>query len=200
MLVAVAGYFFLTGKFGIRVGDRVQISGVTGEVVEVGLVRVHLMELGGGGLETPTGRIVAFSNSIVFQPSTAIFKRIPGTSFRWHEIVLALSPENDFANVKERLHKTMDALFADYDEDMTRQSRQIQETFSAAEAKVLRPKIRVRFTDSGLEAVIRYPADTLDMDERVTQELLKAVEIEPKLQTTGPASANLKLRTDLSAA
>ena len=61
------------------------------------------------------------------------------------------------------------------------------------------PLIFAGFTDAGLDAVVRYPADSPDMDEHVTQELLKAVESEPKLQTSGPASANLKLRTDLSA-
>ncbi|HEU5337095.1 MAG TPA: mechanosensitive ion channel domain-containing protein, partial [Terriglobales bacterium] len=43
VILSVAGYFFLIGKYGVRVGDRVQISGVTGEVVEIGLVRLHLM-------------------------------------------------------------------------------------------------------------------------------------------------------------
>jgi small-conductance mechanosensitive channel len=60
VILSVVGYFFLIGRFGIRVGDRVQIAGVTGEVVDIGLVRLHLMELGGGGAETPTGRVVAF--------------------------------------------------------------------------------------------------------------------------------------------
>ena len=45
VILSVAGYFYLIGKYGVRVGDRVQISGVTGEVVDIGLVRLHLMEL-----------------------------------------------------------------------------------------------------------------------------------------------------------
>src|SRR4029450_13045230 len=45
VLVSIVGYFFLIGKYGIRVGDRVQIGTVTGEVIDLGLVRLHLMEL-----------------------------------------------------------------------------------------------------------------------------------------------------------
>ncbi len=45
VLVSVVGYFFLIGKYGIRVGDRVQVGSVTGEVIDLGLVRLHLMEL-----------------------------------------------------------------------------------------------------------------------------------------------------------
>jgi hypothetical protein len=75
VIVSMVGYFFLIGKFGIRVGDRVQVSGVTGEVIDIGLVRFHLMEIGTSGTDSqPTGRVVAFSNSIVFQPAAGLFK------------------------------------------------------------------------------------------------------------------------------
>src|SRR5437868_4595041 len=77
VLVSIVGYFFLIGKYGIRVGDRVQIGSVTGEVIDLGLVRLHLMELSGQGSLGPTGRVVAFANSIVFQASGGIFKQIP---------------------------------------------------------------------------------------------------------------------------
>jgi small-conductance mechanosensitive channel len=55
VLVSIVGYFFLIGKYGIRIGDRVQIGEVTGEVIELGLVRLYLMELGGHGSLGPTG-------------------------------------------------------------------------------------------------------------------------------------------------
>ncbi len=55
VLVSVVGYFFLIGKYGIRVGDRVQVGSVTGEVIDLGLVRLHLMELSGEGPMAPTG-------------------------------------------------------------------------------------------------------------------------------------------------
>src|SRR5262249_2018567 len=44
VILAVAGYFFLIGRYGVRVGDRVQIGGVSGDVVDVGMFRLHLME------------------------------------------------------------------------------------------------------------------------------------------------------------
>ena len=77
VLVSVIGYLFLIGKYGVRVGDRVQVGNVTGEVINLGLVRMHLMELTSQGPLGSTGRVVAFANSIVFQPSGGLFKQIP---------------------------------------------------------------------------------------------------------------------------
>jgi len=49
VILSIAGYFFLIGRFGIKAGDRVQIGGVTGDVIDIGLVKLSLMELGGAG-------------------------------------------------------------------------------------------------------------------------------------------------------
>jgi small-conductance mechanosensitive channel/HPt (histidine-containing phosphotransfer) domain-containing protein len=199
VILSIAGYFFLIGRFGIRVGDRVQIAGVTGEVVDIGLVRLHVMELTGGA-ETPTGRVVAFSNSIVFQPTTGLFKQIPGTSFMWHEIALTLSPDSDYHTVERRLLEVVEAVFEDYREDMERQRKQMERTLSYTQTNALRPRSRLRITSSGLEAVIRFPVtlqNAAEIDDRVTRELLKAIDREPKLKLVG---SSLRLNTEVVAA
>jgi small-conductance mechanosensitive channel len=76
VILSVAGYFLLIGKVRMRIGDRVQISGVTGEVVDIGLMQFQLQELDTSS-EQPTGRIVSFSNSFVFvSPATGLFEGI----------------------------------------------------------------------------------------------------------------------------
>ena len=69
VILAVAGYFSMVAPNGIRIGDRVSLQGpfgyVHGEVIEIGFVRIKLRELAGDP-RTPTGRIVVFSNSVVF--------------------------------------------------------------------------------------------------------------------------------------
>src|SRR5438105_13313438 len=50
VILSVAAYFFLIGKYGLRVGARVQIGNVLGDVLDIGLVRLHVMESGADGL------------------------------------------------------------------------------------------------------------------------------------------------------
>jgi len=193
VLVSIVGYFFLIGKFGIRVGDRVQISGVTGEVVEVGLVRLQVMEFGGAASNIPTGRVVAFSNSIVFQ-TNGLFRQIPGTSFVWHQITLTLAPESDYSVVEKRVLGAVEKVFAQYRDKMDRQRRQMERTLSFSLSNELKPLSKLQLTATGIEAVIKFPVDyqdSADVDDRVIRELLSAINEEPKLKVVAPTAPNL---------
>lgn len=185
VITSIVGYFFLIGRYGLRVGDRVSIAGVTGEVVEIGLVRIHLMELGGPGDSQPSGRVVAFSNSIVFQPTAGIFKQIPGTNFVWHELKLTLASETDYHSAKDRIIKAVDSALGQYRENIDSQRRTVERNLSTVSAGELQPKVRLHYTASGIEATVRYPVEiekATDIDDHLMRELLAAVEQEPRLK------------------
>lgn len=178
VLVSVVGYFFLIGKYGIRVGDRVQIGNVTGEVIDLGLVRMHLMEMSTVGPLGPTGRVVAFANSIVFQASGGLFKQIPGVNLAWHEITLSLPLGIDSAAVKQQLAAAVTKVTSDYREDIARQAREIQKSVASGAAADPQPQIQLRFSATGIEALVRYPvhlAHAAEIDERVSQEVSNVV-------------------------
>jgi small-conductance mechanosensitive channel len=178
VLVSIVGYFFLIGKYGIRVGDRVQIGSVTGEVIDLGLVRLHLMELSGQGPLGPTGRVVAFANSIVFQASGGIFKQIPGVNLAWHDITLTLPPKADPSAMKEKLLAAANQVLSEYSEDMARQTREIQKTTSLHAGGEAQAQVQLRFSASGVEALVRYPVQlqrAAEIDERISRELLKVI-------------------------
>ena len=74
VILASVGYFLLVGKRGIGIGDRVQFSGITGDVIEMGLLQFQLKEFDVQKRQY-TGRIATFSNSFVFvSPATGLLK------------------------------------------------------------------------------------------------------------------------------
>jgi hypothetical protein len=177
VILAVVGYFFLIGKFGIRVGDRVEVSGITGEVIDIGLVRFHLMELGVGA--TLTGRVVAFANSVVFQPTAGLFKQIPGASFTWHQVALTVPGHVDFSSVKAHLLGAVEGVLADYRESLERAYGEMERRGILFSERGLRPKLELHLMPGGIEAVIRYPVDlqsAADIDARVSRELLAVLD------------------------
>jgi small-conductance mechanosensitive channel len=192
VLVSIVGYFFLIGKYGIRVGDRVQIGDVAGEVIDLGLVRMYLMELGGKGSLGPTGRVVAFPNSVAFQVSSGLFKQIPGANFTWREVVLSLPAGIDYPAAKERLTAAVTDALQDYRAEILRQTREIERTTSSSSAVGAEPQVQLNFSAAGVEAHVRYPVhlkDAADIDERVTEALARAVSEMSAPRAAVPAAA-----------
>ena len=78
VFLAIAGYMLIVGKIHMRAGDRVQISGVTGEVRNLGLLQFELSEID-PATGQQTGRVVFLSNSYVFlSPATPLFRQVSG--------------------------------------------------------------------------------------------------------------------------
>lgn len=196
VILSIAGYFFLIGKYGVRVGDRVQVAGVTGDVVDIGLVRLHIMEIGGtGAWARPTGRVVVFSNAVVFQANAGLFKQIPGTKFVWHEITLTLAPESNYREVEQRMMDAVKKVFNEYRDRMESQRKSMERTLSPVSVHALTPASRVRLTQGGLEVVIRYPVEldeAEEVDDRITREIVNATSHEPKLKILGSGTPTVQ--------
>ncbi|MDP9065188.1 MAG: mechanosensitive ion channel family protein [Pseudomonadota bacterium] len=176
VLVSVVGYFFLIGKYGIRVGDRIQIGTVVGEVIDIGLVRMHLMELNTAGPLGPTGRVVAFANLVVFQASGGLFKQIPGVSLSWHEMVVKLPDVRDYPALKDRLSAAVSGVTDEYRAEIVRQTREIERSTASTPVAELSPQVQMHLSDGQMQATIRYPVHVehaAEIDERVSVAVLR---------------------------
>ena len=187
VLLSVAAYFFIIGRYGIRVGDRISVAGITGDVVDIGLVRLYLMELGGSGLDFyPTGRIVVFSNSVLFQTGTPLFKQIPGTEYAWHEVVVMIAPDGNHKAVQEKLVAAVNSVYSRYKDEIERQHADIERRVDIQIAAP-RPEARLQFADAGLELLVRYPVEIRkapDIDEEMTRKVLDLVETDAALKAS----------------
>jgi hypothetical protein len=74
VILASLGYLVLMGKRGIRIGDRIQVSGITGDVIDMGMLQFQLREFDVEE-ERFTGHTATFSNSLVFvSPAIGLLK------------------------------------------------------------------------------------------------------------------------------
>jgi small-conductance mechanosensitive channel len=74
VIPASLGALLLVGKRGIRIGDRVQVSGITGDVIDMGLLQFQLREFD-VQKQRFTGHVATFSNSLVFlSPAIGLLK------------------------------------------------------------------------------------------------------------------------------
>ncbi len=196
VLLSVAAYFFIIGRYGIRVGDRISVAGVTGDVVDIGLIRLYLMELAGTGVDLyPTGRIVVFSNAVLFQTGTPLFKQIPGTEYAWHEVVVSIAPDGNHKAAEEKLIASVNAVYSKYKDEIQRQHAEIERRVDI-QIEAPHPDARLQFSDTGLELRVRYPVEIRkapDIDEEMTKKVLELIASDADLKAA--VSGTPKIRS-----
>lgn len=191
-ILAIVAYFFLMGRYGVRVGDRVTISGVTGRVVDISLLRIYLMELSGPDLHS-TGRLVVLSNAVLFQP-TALFKQIPGAEYLWHSVTLTVVATADIEKAYKELQSAADKVYDTYRAAIQRQ-HDLAQRFIEFETATPVPEVRVRLTDNGLECAVRYPVvpeRSARIDQQMLEALRKAVESDEQMKLVASGGMVLK--------
>jgi small-conductance mechanosensitive channel len=162
-IVAFFGWFVLVGRNGIHVGDWVEINGVGGEVVEIGLLRTMLMETGSwNDLGHPTGRIVSFVNSFAMEKH--FFNFSTSGQWMWDEVTTLVPAGQDPYALVEAIRELVaretaaNAQLAEREWEASNRQRRIQ-GFSA------KPGINVVPTAAGVEIRVRYITRAFERQE-----------------------------------
>jgi len=153
-IVGFFGWFALMGKNGIKLGDWVEINGVGGEVIEIGLLKTVILEMGNWtSTGHPTGRRVSFVNSFALEGH--YFNFSTAGQWLWDELQITLPLDSDPYSKAEQIRQTVehateaDALLAEQDwERVTHQYG--TRAFSA------KPAIDIRPTMNGVNVVVLY--------------------------------------------
>jgi small-conductance mechanosensitive channel len=153
-IVAFFGWFVLMGKNGIRVGDWVEINGVGGEVVEVGLLKTVVLETGNWtDVGHPTGRKVSFVNSFAIEGH--FFNFTTSGQWMWDELQFSIPGDQDPYTFIDDLQKLVGK-----ETDANAKKAELEWQSTTAHYKVkgfsAEPAINVRPTGSGVEVRIRY--------------------------------------------
>jgi len=171
-IVAFFGWFVLMGRNGIRVGDWVEINGVAGEVVEIGLLKTVLLETGNWtDSGHPTGRRVSFVNSFAIEDH--FFNFSTSGQWMWDELQLTIPADQDPYAVVEQLQQLVA-------KDTENNARKAEEEWHSATTRYrvqsfsAEPAINVRPTGSGVEVRVRYITRAYERHE-TRQRLYQAV-------------------------
>src|SRR6266851_127087 len=153
-IVAFFGWFVLMGRNGIRVGDWVEINGVSGAVVEVGLLRTVLLETG-NWTDTghPTGRKVAFVNSFAIEGH--FFNFTTSAQWMWDELQIMVPSNQDPYPLLDAIQRTV-AKETEVNAQMAAQEWQSATSRYKVRGVSAAPEVNLRPTASGVEVHVRY--------------------------------------------
>jgi len=153
-IMAFLGWFSLMGRNGIHVGDWVEINGVAGEVVEIGLLKTVLLETGNWtDAGHPTGRKVSFMNSFAIEGH--FFNFTTSGQWMWDELRMTIPANQDPYVVIDGIQKLVatetEASAHKAEEEWRKTTTRYRvQAFSAA------PALNVLPSGDGVEVRIRY--------------------------------------------
>lgn len=109
VIVSMAGWVLITSSNLFKVGDRIQLGGVVGDVTDIGIMRTSLLEIGNWiQADQLSGRVVAVSNAAVFKDP--VFNYTQGAPYIWDEFTVPIS----YGPHWERAQSTILDAVADY--------------------------------------------------------------------------------------
>jgi small-conductance mechanosensitive channel len=153
-IVAFIGWFVLMGRNGMRVGDWVEINGVSGEVVELGMLHTVLLETGNwADAGHPTGRRVTFTNS--FATAGHYFNFSTSGQWLWDELLVVVPYDRDPHAVADAIQKEVTAATAQSISQAEQEWRRASRGQSGASFSA-QPGIAVRPAAGGVEIAVRY--------------------------------------------
>ena len=153
-IVGFLGWFVLMGKNGIRLGDWVEINGVTGEVVELGMFHTVLLETGNWTDSShPTGRRVTFTNSFAIERH--YFNFSTSGQWLWDELQIVVPTGIDPYPVVDAIQKKVLEFTAEGAQQAEREWQGAAKSRDMS-SRSAAPAINIRPVIGGIELAVRY--------------------------------------------
>lgn len=168
VIASVAGWFAVSfGRF-YAIGDRVQLGGIKGDVIDIGILRTTLMEIGQWvDADLYNGRIVRIANSFVFKEP--VFNYSADYPFLWDEIKLPVRYGSDWQHATT----VLDSVLTEVCGEFARQSEaawiSARKRYALEDAQI-RPVVTMVANENWLELTGRYVVDY--RHRRVTKDRL----------------------------
>ncbi|MBE0617343.1 MAG: mechanosensitive ion channel [Proteobacteria bacterium] len=157
VIASVAGWVAISTARFFRTGDRVQLGGIVGDVIDIGILRTTLMELGQWvKADLYNGRIVRVANSFVFKEP--VFNYSADFPFLWDELTVPVRYGSDAGLAREILLRETNAAVGDYVEFAREHWQQMLDKYLIEPASV-ETRVFLVLTDNWMEFTVRYVVD-----------------------------------------
>jgi small-conductance mechanosensitive channel len=189
LMQAVAGFFVIVFGKTFNLGDRIEMGGVRGDVLDIGLLKTTVMEMGVPESQQPdprhwinarqyTGRIVTVVNSEVFEKPVFNYSR--QFDYLWDEIQLPLKYDVDLRTAERIALEAVRSATEDIAREAAGALEKIKDKYLVRTSE-LAPRAYVRLTDNWIELSVRFvarPSGVRELKDRISRRLLTALQDE----------------------
>jgi small-conductance mechanosensitive channel len=189
VLLCVAGWALIIIKRPFDIGDRIELSGHVGDVIDIRVFQTSLLEVGNWvGADQSTGRIISVPNSAVFRELNANYTK--GFPFIWNEQTIVVTFESDWKRAKEIILQQAQEEAQKIEAEVRRQIETMQSQY-AIRYSHLTPIVYTHIADQGVALTLRYLCPVRKrrgMAHSVNEGILEDFGREPNIELAYPTT------------
>ena len=187
VILCIAGWLHILMRHPFEVGDRIEINGIKGDIIDIRLFQTSMLEIGNWvQADQSTGRIVNFPNSFVFKHANYNYSR--GFEFIWNELPMLVTFESDWKRGKEIMLSHAQKMAEGLEAEVRRKIDVMRNRYMIYYGK-LTPIVYVNIKDSGVELTLRYLTEAKQRrssQDKISQAILEDFEKEPNVNFAYP--------------
>lgn len=184
VLKSVVGWIYLSGRAGVEIGSRIEVDGIVGDVIDIGVLKTTVLEVGGSLIygRQSTGRLVTIPNYRML--SEAVMIAPASAPYVWQEAQLTVTFESDWRRAEAILRSVGDDLHAEVAPKLERGFRALERRY-AFKHGALTPIVYVTIGRDGIELTLRFLVSVRGrrgMIDRASRRILEALAAEPDVR------------------
>ena len=157
LILSIAGSFYIFFVKVYKPGDRIEINGIKGDVIDIDSIYTTMMEIGEWvSSDNYSGRIVKLSNAFVFKGP--VYNYSQDFPFVWDEFNLPIRYGSDMELAKSIVITSAQEILASYVEDSISKWKDVVEKYYIENAEV-EPTLAITMTDNWIQFNLRYIVD-----------------------------------------
>ena len=186
-LMNIAGWAYIIVRKPFNVGDRIEISGVSGDVIDIRIFEFAILEIGNWvEADQSTGRVLHIPNGVIFTMTLGNYTR--GFEYIWNEIAILVTFESNWKKAKELLQQIVDEYAAKHLPAIEKNLQNVSQPYMLKVGKTT-PIVYTTVKESGVLLTIRYlckPRHRRSSTSYLWEHTLEAFAAEPDINLAYP--------------
>jgi len=172
-LTNMAGWLFILARKPFKIGDRIEIDKLAGDVIDIHIFRFTILELGNWvNADQTTGRIIHIPNGKIFTQPVANYHA--GFNYIWNEIPVLITFESNWQKAKKILLDIVNEKAEKLTDVMQKEIKEASRKFMI-HYNILTPTVYTTVKDCGVMLTIRYlcqPRTRRGSEEKIWEKIL----------------------------
>ncbi|MEO0464848.1 MAG: mechanosensitive ion channel domain-containing protein [Pseudomonadota bacterium] len=157
VIASIAGWIAISFGGFYRPGNRVQVGGITGDVIDIGMLRTTIMETGGWvNGDNYNGRIVKVANSFIFKEP--VYNYTGDFNFLWDEFTVPVKYGSDWHLAQKMIEKAVTEQTQDFETDSAQEWKGMVKKYLIEEASTA-PSVTLFADENWITFTARYVVD-----------------------------------------